>query len=160
MPTDFLGLLHRDHMDLLQELSQLLDPAASPPELRGSLDGVRLGLIAHCEAEDIVLGPFEIVPALHVLVTQARAAHRAQEAALHDLVSARPGTTTWRERAEHLRDLVRCHAAQEEEQLLPALRAHTADYARLAGRFATERMRQIAMLQPSAPVVFSYAAAG
>lgn len=154
MPTDFLTLLRRDHSDLQQELTLLLDPTATVAQLRSSLDGVRLGLVAHAEAEDIVLGQFEIVPALQVLIAQARAAHLAQEGALSALVTARPGTAAWRDRAHHLRELVRYHAIQEEQQLLPGLRLHAdpADYAQLAGAFATERLRQLALLQPSAPV--------
>ena len=35
---------------------------------------------------------------------------------------------------------------------MPALRVHAADYSQLAGAFATERLRQLAMMQPSAPV--------
>jgi len=50
MPTDLLTLLQRDHVDLQKELTLLLDPTASTAELRGSLDGVRLGLTAHAEA--------------------------------------------------------------------------------------------------------------
>ncbi len=159
MPTDFLTLLRRDHSDLQKELTQLLDPTATIAQLRSSLDGVRLGLTAHAEAEDIVLGRFEIVPALQVLVAQARAAHLAQEGALTALVTARPGTATWRDRAHHLRELVRYHAEQEEKYLLPALAEHVAgdDFAALAGAFATERLRQLAMLQPSAPVFFPFA---
>jgi hypothetical protein len=155
MPTDFLTLLRRDHSDLQHELTQLLDPAATIAELRSSLDGVRLGLTAHAEAEDIVLGRFEVVPALSVLVMEAQAAHRAQECALSALVSSRPGTTAWRDRAQHLRELVEYHALHEERHLLPALRKHTPVelYEQLAGLFATERLRQLAMLQPSAPVL-------
>jgi hypothetical protein len=152
MPTDFLTLLRRDHADLQQELTSLLDPEVSTHQLRTALDGVRLGLMAHAEAEDIVLSRFEVVPGLQILVAQARAAHLAQEGALSALVTSRPGTAAWRDRAHHLRELVRTHAKQEEEALLPALREHGADYAALAGRFATERLRQLAMLAPSAPV--------
>jgi len=154
MPTDFLTLLRRDHSDLQQELTQLLDPTATIAELRSSLDGVRLGLIAHVEAEDIVLGRFEIIPVLQVQVARARAAHLAQEGALSALVTARPGTVSWRDRAYHLRELVHHHAGQEETSLIPALRQHAAeqDVTALAGAFATERLRQLAMLQPSAPV--------
>ena len=158
MPTDFMTLLRRDHADLQTELTQLLDPTATLAHLRSSLDGVRLGLTAHAEAEDIVLGRFESVPGLQALVEQARAAHLAQEGALSALVSARPGTISWRDRAFHLRELVRTHAQQEESYLLPALQAHARDYSMLAGAFATERLRQFAMLQPSAPVMmYAYA---
>ena len=158
MPTDFLTLLRRDHSDLQKELTQLLDPTATIVQLRSSLDGVRLGLTAHAEAEDIVLSRFEMVPELQVLVAQARAAHLAQEGALSALVTARPGTATWRDRAYHLRELVHYHAQQEEKYLLPALRqyADAEDVANLAGAFATERLRQLAMLQPSAPVFMPF----
>ena len=133
---------------------QTLDPAATIEELRASLDGVRLGLIAHAEAEDIVLGRFEVVPALELVVAQTRAAHLAQERALSALVSLRPGTTAWRNRALQLRELIADHARDEEAHLLPALRQHTPVelYAQLAGLFATQRLRQLAMLQPSAPI--------
>jgi hypothetical protein len=153
MPTDFLTLLQRDHVDLQKELMLLLDPSATVVELRGSLDGVRLGLTAHAEAEDIVLGRFESVSPLDVLVAQARAAHLVQESALSALVSARPGTAAWRDRARRLHDLVQHHAVEEEQCLLPGLRLHAPRevYDALAGAFATERLRQLAMLQPSAP---------
>ena len=162
MPTDFLTLLRRDHADLQTELTQLLDPVATLVELRAALDGVRLGLMAHAEAEDIVLGRFESVPMLSQLIAHARAAHMAQEGALSALVSARPGTAIWRDRAHHLRELVHHHATHEETYLLPALQQHANDYSQLAGRFATERLRQLAMLQPSAPVYMpqQYAAVG
>ncbi|MDQ3298397.1 MAG: hemerythrin domain-containing protein [Myxococcota bacterium] len=158
MPTDFLSLLRRDHSDLQHELTQLLDPTATVAQLRSSLDGVRLGLTAHAEAEEIVLARFEIVPALQVLLAQARAAHLAEEGALSALIMARPGTVTWRDRASHLRELVHHHAYLEEEVLVPALRHHVGDHAfeGLAGAFATERLRQLAMLQPSAPVFMPF----
>lgn len=154
MPTDLLTLLRRDHSDLQQELTRLLDPTATVAQLRSALDGVRLGLTAHAEAEDIILGRFEVIPALQILLAQARSAHLAQEGALSALVTARPATTAWRDRASHLRELVGYHAQQEETHLLPALRHHApdTDYLALAGAFATERLRQLAMLQPSAPV--------
>ena len=154
MPADFLTLLRRDHTDLQDELTQLLAPEASSAELRMALDGVRLGLTAHAEAEDIVLGRFDMVPALQILIAQARASHRAQETALSVLVSSRPQTDTWRDRAHHLRELVECHARQEEKYLLPALREHVPvdHFNRLAGSFATERLRQLAMLQPSTQI--------
>lgn len=158
MPTDFLTLLRRDHSDLQKELTQLLDPTATIAQLRSSLDGVRLGLTAHAEAEDIVLARFEVIPELQVIIEQARAAHLAQEGALSALVASRPGTAAWRDRAQHLRELVHHHAQQEADFLLPALRQHAPeqDVASLAGAFATERLRQLAMLQPSAPVFLPF----
>ena len=164
MPADFLTLLRRDHHDQQQELTRLLHPTATVAELRSSLDGVRLGLVSHAEAEDIVLARFELVPELQVLVAQARAAHLAQEGALSALVTSRPGTLGWCDRARHLRELVAYHARQEEMLLVPALREHTdeEELQRLAGAFATERLRQLAMMQPSAPAFepFTLAEAG
>lgn len=153
MPADFLSLLQRDHGDLQQELTRLLDPTATVAELRSSLEDVRLGLMAHAEAEDIVLSRFELFPVLQVLVAQAHAAHLAQEGALAALVASRPGVSGWCDRVRHLRELVAYHAGQEEALLLPALQAHASaeDIRQLAGAFATERLRQLVMLQPSAP---------
>ena len=159
MPTDFVTLLRRDHSDLQHELSQLLDPSACAEDLRMALDGVRLGLIAHAEAEDIVLGRLECVPALQVVLAQARAAHLAQEGMLSALVCIQPQTPQWRDCAQHLRELVEYHAVQEEKYLLPALRQHAPaeTFAQLAGLFATERLRQLAMLQPSSPMMMAMA---
>lgn len=154
MPTDFGTLVQRDHLDVQKELMRLLDPAATRSQLGAALDGVRLGLTSHAEAEDIVLGRFDAIPALEPVLAEARAAHLAQEVALAALVSARPGTAVWRDRAVHLRELIRRHALREELELLPALRSHAPRelYHGLAGAFATERLRQLAMLQPSAPL--------
>jgi hypothetical protein len=162
MPADFVTLLRRDHCDLQQELTKLLEPTATVAELRSSLDGVRLGLMAHAEAEDIVLARFESIPELQVLVAQARAAHLAQEGALSALVTARPGTIGWRDRARHLRELVAYHARQEETSLMEALNEHAApeELRHLAGAFATERLRQLAMMQPSAPAFTPFVVAG
>ena len=154
MPTDFGTLVQRDHVDVQQELTRLLDPAANSVQLGSALDGVRLGLTAHAEAEDIVLGRVEVIAALVPVIAEARTAHLAQETALAALVSARPATAIWRDRAVHLRELIRRHALREELELLPALRYHAPRdlYHTLAGAFATERLRQLAMLQPSVPL--------
>jgi len=153
MPPELVTLLHRDHVDLQAALTRLLDPTTSLPEFRASLDGVRLGLIAHAEAEDIVLTP-QRVPGLDRLVAESRTAHLVQERALATLVTMRLGTSSWQDRAHHLRELVRVHTEREQAELFPSLAAHP-DYPKLAGAFATERLRQLAMLQPSAPVSFA-----
>jgi len=157
MPTDFGTLVQRDHVDVQKEINRLLDPTSTVSQLSSALDGVRLGLTAHAEAEDIVLGRLDTIAALQPVLAEARSAHLAQEGALAALVSARPGTAIWRDRAAHLRELVRHHAIREELELLPALRTYAPGdlYASLAGAFATERLRQLAMLQPSAPLSLS-----
>jgi hypothetical protein len=162
MTPDIGALLRRDHNDLENGLGELARPLSDIAEIRTTLDGVRLGLSAHVEAEDIVLyqafSRFVPAPRLRMLVAQGRAAHLTQEGALSALVSSRPGSSVWRDRAAHLHGLIREHAAQEETQTMPLLRDYApADvYHSLAGRFATERLRQLAMLQPSAPI-YSYA---
>ncbi len=156
MPTDFLTLLHRDHHDLVRGLDELL-AAESLDALRSALDGVRLGLVAHAEAEDIVRHHVMVrgnaTRALAALVEEAHAAHVAQARALSSLICARPRTPAWFEAARRLRDLVREHAEREESRLVPAIRELMPRvYDSLAGRCATERLRQLAMLQPSAPI--------
>jgi hypothetical protein len=153
MATDFLTLLRRDHHDLACGLSELLD-ATSLAEIRSALDGVRLGLTAHAEAEDIVLyHALSRCPAsagLEPVVGEARAAHVSQERALGALVGTSPYTAAWRDRAHHLRELVVQHATWEEHHVVARLReVAPAIYDGLAGAFATERLRQLAMLAPS-----------
>jgi hypothetical protein len=154
--TDFLTLLRRDHHDLEICLDDMLE-AVTIAQIRSALDGARLGLTAHAEAEDIVLSAalqrIADRELLEPYIAGARDAHLAQEGALASLVCARPQTATWRERARYLRDLVRAHAYFEEEIVVPAIRRAAPDvYAELAGAFATERLRQLAMQQPSAPI--------
>lgn len=177
MPTDFFALLRRDHRDLVRELERLLDPTATVAQLRASMDEVRLGLVAHAEAEDIVLAPYyEPAPQLAggtgtdlladerptatllaALVTEMRAAHRQQQRVLTALVGTRPATQLFRDRAHELLSLIRDHDGDEADVLLPVLRTHAAvDYCTLAGAYATERLRQLAMLQPSAPVFMPF----
>lgn len=153
---DFLQLVRRDHDDLENGLRELCRPAVSARDVRTALDGVRLCLTAHAEAEDIVLyGTLaQHAPPAFVtqLVAEARRAHLEQESALAGLVCAMPETSTWRGRAQQLLDLVRRHAAHEEQTVIPALRDHVpiGAYTALAGQFATERLRQLSLLQPSA----------
>ena len=153
---DFLTLLRRDHHDLELGLDELLQ-AVTVQQLRGALDGVRLGLTAHAEAEDIVLCAALMKAqrrdALEPHIGRARDAHLALEGSLASLVCARPGTPAWRERARFLRIMVHDHACYEEETVVPAVRELAPEvYGTLAGQFATERLRQLAMLQPSAPI--------
>jgi hypothetical protein len=153
---DFAQLVRRDHDDLEAGLRELARPNLTSRELHTTLDGVRLGLTAHAEAEDIVLygalSHYSPPAFVQQLVAEARRAHLEQESALAGLVCAIPETGTWRARAQHLLELVRRHSAHEEHTVLPALRDHVpvAAYFQLAGQFATERLRQLALLQPSA----------
>jgi hypothetical protein len=157
MAMDIRTLLRRDHDDLERGLSELLDPSATIAQIRSTLDGVRLGLTAHGEAEDIVfwsaIQNSSSADVLEQLIAESRDAHLEQESALAALVCAPLGSATWHDRAIRLRDLIAAHARYEEEHLVAALRELAPEiYGKLAGRFATERLRQLAMLQPSAPI--------
>ncbi len=157
MGTDILTLLRRDHEDLDQGLFTLLDRSRSIGQVRTALDGVRLGLTAHAEAEDIVFSiAIQRSPArgvLQAVVDEAAQAHRRQELALAALVCTRLGTDEWYQRATLLRGLLGHHVTHEETVVLPAIRELAPDvYPGLAGKFATERLRQLSMLLPSAPV--------
>jgi hypothetical protein len=156
MAPDFFSLLRRDHDELDRGLAELVDPFVTGADIRSALDGVRLGLTAHAEAEDIVLAvAFDGVAGgpLEALLREVRAGHLIQENALASLVCTPPGSAMWRQRASELRAAVAEHAVWEERWLMPALREETAEvYVRLAGAFATERLRQLAMLQPSGPI--------
>ena len=155
MAPSFLQLLRRDHDEVEVGLRELVRPRTF--DLRNIIDGVRLGMLAHAEAEDIVLDAMlgathdEV---LHRTMAEARAAHREQERALGALMRSVPGTSPWRDRALHLIALVRHHKTAHETALHDALEHHAPHevVGRLAGAFATERMRQLAMLAPSAPI--------
>jgi hypothetical protein len=167
MPMDFLTLLHRDHEDLGRGLDELV-AAEDLDALRSALDGIRLGLVAHVEAEDIVLyhaltrsqGSHGGSRRLGALVEAAHGEHVMQERTLTRLVCSTPCSLEWFDAAHRLRDLVREHAEREEAQLLPVLRdAMPRVYDTLAGEFATERLRQLAMLAPSQPIFMPVCAA-
>jgi hypothetical protein len=157
MGTDILTLLRRDHDDLDKGLVTLLDRSKSLGQIRTALDGVRLGLTAHAEAEDIVfthaIRNSPARPALEMVVEEAAHAHRLQEIALAAVVCTPLHTKDWYQRCAALHELVTDHARYEEASVLPAIRELAPEvYPALAGKFATERLRQLSMLVPSAPV--------
>jgi hypothetical protein len=157
MGTDILTLLHRDHEDLETGLTTLLDRSRSIAQVRTAVDGVRLGLTAHAEAEDIVfsvaLARSAAGAGLAEMLEGGAASHRQQERTLAALVVTAIGSSEWCSRATTLRGLVREHAVFVELRLIPAIRELAPEvYPTLAGLFATERLRQLSMLMPSAPV--------
>jgi len=153
MVPSLLQLLRRDHDELELGLRALVRPRAG--ELRNVIDGVRLGLAAHMEAEDIVVD-VALAPGnadLARAIAERHADHREQDRGLAALLRSHPGTSLWRDRALHLIALVRRHRDTSEALLGQALAQLQPDQvARLAGAFATERMRQLAMLVPSGPI--------
>ncbi|MDX2091574.1 MAG: hypothetical protein SFX73_27185 [Kofleriaceae bacterium] len=148
MVPEFLDLIHRDHCEIDLELARLVSTSTSPDDLRSSLDTIVLGLTAHAEAEMIALRPLECSGPLQTLISEIDAEHLTQERALSALICAPLGSACSRQRAEDLRELVRHHAAKEERFLPAAVRAHAGPeaYLALAAAYATERLRQFAML--------------
>ena len=156
---ELMRLLRRDHRELEMALMELASPDLQLPQRRTILDGVRLMIAAHGAAEDIVVyaafARIAATPALRLLVEQARIAHDQLDAILARMLATPIGTSAWLDMVHLLRIRAEAHAAREENDLVPALRAAISAelYRSLAGAFATERLRQLAMLQPSAPIV-------
>jgi hypothetical protein len=156
---ELLRLLRRDHRELEMALMELASPDLQLPQRRTILDGVRLMIAAHGAAEDIVVyAAFARIPAtqaLQLLVEQARVAHDQLDAILARLLATPVASPAWFDLVHLLRLRAEAHASREENDLLPALCAAVPPdlYRSLAGAFATERLRQLAMLQPSAPIV-------
>ncbi len=160
--TELSTLLRRDHRDLDSALLDLASPA-TPAEVCDAIDGVRLGLIAHDEAEDLVLSAVlaslpESSP-LHLVVARTRTDHLQAQRALSALVVTRPGTPTWRRRIELLRALIARHDRREMCELVPQLanELDTPTRALLAGTFATARLRGFATLASSATISYAVA---
>lgn len=155
MATELGTLLRGDHFEIDRALRAVLAPTATETDLRTALDGLRLGFTAHAEAEAALLRPrldrTRTPSALYFLIAQTFAAHLAQEQALAALCMARPGTPTWHDRATYMRELVRHHTDHEEACVMPALRDYVgAEYASMAGDYATERLRALTRLAPVA----------
>lgn len=148
MVPEFLDLIHREHAELEHHLALLTSPSTDIDQLRSSLDVVVLGLTAHAEAELIALQPFSSLIALKTLIADIDAEHLAQERALSAVICAPLGTECSRARSEALRELVHQHAAKEERYLPAAICGYAGPeaYATLAGTYATERLRQLALL--------------
>jgi hypothetical protein len=155
---ELLRLIRRDHRELEMSLMELVATDLSPRQRRTILDGVRLGLESHGAAEDIVVysafARIPTTPALQCLIEQARVAHAEMDGMLANLLSTPMSSPEWIEHVHMLRLRAEAHAAREENDLMPVLKAALAPelYRALAGAFATERLRQLSTLQPSAPI--------
>ena len=136
---------------------ELVSPDLSVRQRRHILDGVRLGMESHGTAEDIVVYPaFARIPSssgLKCLIEQARLAHAEMDGMLSSILTI-PMSAAWLDAVHMLRLRAEAHAAREEHDLLPMLRAALSPdlYRSLAGAFATERLKQLSMMQPSAPI--------
>lgn len=153
MVVDLCGLVRRDHEDLDRALLAMVEPHKTRETLLGLLNGARLALSAHIEAETEVMqvfmtrSPSRLGMRKHL--DEIASQHRAQDAALHAIRNTSPGTTSWYFRVVELRVLVLDHASREP-YLRAALSEHISDEdnRQLARDYATERLRQLALMYP------------
>lgn len=156
---ELLRLIRRDHRELEMSLIELVAADLSLDQRRQILDGARLGLEAHSAAEDIVVYPqfdrHRALADLDLQIDLARATHEELDRLLACVLMTPIATPDWFELVHMLRIRAEAHAAREENVLIPRLRGalSESEYRALAGAFATERLKQLSMLQPSAPVM-------
>ncbi len=142
-------LVRRDHDELHYVLRVLGEPMSDDAQVVGMLERVRVGFAAHAEAETLALGAMlehaQPPPAVYFLVSQVIASHLAQEAVLGQLVTLRPRTPAFCERASYLRQLIVHHAEHEAACMHPALREHVPRevFRTLAIAYETERRRRL-----------------
>ncbi len=151
--VDLCGLVRRDHEDLDRALLAMVEPHTSREALLGLLDGARLSLTSHIEAETEVMQVFVArSPSrarVRAFVTEIAAQHRAQHAALDAIRDAAPGSTGWYFRVLELRVLVLDHTSRE-----PFMRTALSDHIsidenrQLARDYASARLRMLALMYP------------
>ncbi|HEY5923805.1 MAG TPA: hypothetical protein VIV11_19120 [Kofleriaceae bacterium] len=148
---DLEDLIARDHAELDKGIEAL--SAWSPTAgQRVILDETRLGFVAHAEAISNVLHAALVhVPRTHLasrLLTATLAAHAEQEALLWRLARNVPNTVEWTETLTTLRTCTAAHHHDEPIGLLPLVREllDGEAYAGFATRYATERLRALAMM--------------
>lgn len=154
--VDLWLLLARDHEQLDRAITRLLAAEATPDERGSALDAARVGFAAHADGEAKVLHS----ALAHVaspqdfagLVAQVLAAHRTQESILRRMdPTAR--CTDWAGAAMRLRRSLVIHAEHERTIVMRALRAclPVVEYQRLAGAYATEKMRALGVMTSLLP---------
>lgn len=151
--VDLSGLVRRDHEDLDRALLAMVAPRMTRETLLGLLDGARLSLSAHIEAETEVMQVFMSRSPSRLgmgkYLNEIASHHRAQHEALHAIRETSPGTTSWYFRVVELRVLVLDHTSRE-----PFLRAALAEHIslddnqQLARDYATARLRLLALMYP------------
>jgi hypothetical protein len=151
--VDLCGLVHRDHEDLDRALLAMVEPRASRESLLALLDGARLALSAHIEAEAEVMQVFMARSPSRIgvrrCVGEITSQHRSQDQALNAIRDTTPGSTSWYFRVLELRVLVLDHASRES-LMRATLAEHISldDHRQLARDYATARMRMLAMMYP------------
>jgi hypothetical protein len=151
--VELATLLHHDHQDLELALSMIVDAETAIAELPNLLEVLRLALAVHVTAEarvwDRLLATGDPVRPLQAKLALTRIEHTRQQLAADELARLAAGSSEWYEGAIELRAIVLDHA-WEIQQPNRSLRVHLDDttYARLAGSYATERMRVLATTSP------------
>lgn len=154
---DLALLLARDHDQLDRAVAFLMEPEATIVERQTALDSARVSFAAHADAEAAVLyGAVAHVVAKHDLagfVAQVLAAHRSQEAILRRM-DVDAGTADWMCATIRLRRSLLLHADAEQDIMMRTLRENVPplEYQRLAGFYAAEKMRVLAMMASLAPI--------
>lgn len=153
MDFDFCALVKADHDDHERALSAMVDPATPPDELSNLLDTLQLALAIHGTAEakvlDLLRSSVRHPRDLGLAVAEARLEHVAQRSGTHELTRIRPGSLGWYERALVFRVRMDEHARRTEETLRKLRDYIPVDVQRrLAGEYATERMRMLATTSP------------
>ena len=149
-------LLARDHEQLDRVFSSLLEPSVSEDERPSALEAARVSFAAHADAEAFVLtSALQHVAAkqdLAGLVAQILAEQRIQESILRRMD---PGTRRedWLCGAVRLRRSLLAHCEHEQMVIMRALRecVPTAEYQRLAGAYASEKIRALGLITAIVP---------
>ncbi len=149
-------LLARDHDQLDRAIAFLIEPTASEDDRQSALDAARVSFAAHADAEAAVL--YEALthvvakPDMAGLVAQVLAAHRTQESILRRM-DVRAKQDDWMCATIRLRRTLLVHAEQEQATIMRTLRdcLPIAEYQRLAGAYATQKMRALGMMSSYVP---------
>jgi hypothetical protein len=158
-PTNLFDLLRRDHRDIVLALTELASGELTAAQRRVVLDGIRLGILAHAEAEDIVVyaafARIDATPALRTIIDRARRTHVEIETALAALIITPLADRRWLLRVDELLLRFQAHAREEEERLIPILAEAIPPelYRALAAAYATERLKSLAGQPLTGPVL-------
>lgn len=147
---DLEQLLSRDHVELDRYVRLMISITPFERDWWLALDGARLAFAAHAEATERLLG--DVLAATPTLrgpaLDKVLAAHRAQERMLQRLLLRTSNRPQAEADAIELRALLLTHDEHHRLIFSPAVRRALTvpEYDRLAGRYATERVRALGQL--------------
>jgi hemerythrin superfamily protein len=122
--TDILDTLQEEH-DEVQELLQQLTKSENAAEQRGLLNKVKLALVPHTKAEEIVV--YDRVAALKgekakIDGAEGYTEHALASATLMQLTKLSPNTPEFKANAKVLKELVDHHVKEEERNIWSQVR--------------------------------------